>query len=162
MKHFALVAAVALLSTQTASAAAPQWGKIGTIGIGMLRAAVVEQQGFGVSDSCTGVGCATVGQYGKLQVQFSNGRVTDIDCAAPGSLAGTGCPAGFTLPDGVTLGTPVPYRTNWNGYTRYTPTEPQYDLFYWRRTVNESGRRIHVYLVVEKGHIISIAESDRA
>ncbi len=150
---------IALTASVSARVAAPAWGKIGGIGVGMLQDAVVEQHGLGERDSCTGEGCADVRYYGRVQVSFEHSRVVSVDCTAPGSLAGRGCPAGFALPDGLALGTPVPYRKHWRGYVRYTPQEPQYDFFYWKKSVRVGGRAIGVYLIIEKGKVIGITEA---
>jgi hypothetical protein len=80
-------------------------------------------------------------------------------CTAPSSLAGRGCLAGFALPDGVALGTPVPYAKRWRSYIRYTPRDAQYDLYSWKKQVRVGGRLIGIYLTVEKGKVISIGES---
>ena len=142
-----------------ARAAAPTWGKIGGIGVGMLQNAVIEQHGLGERDSCTDKGCEDVRYYGRVQVVFEHGRVSSVNCAAPGPLAGRGCPAGFALPDTVSLGTPVPYQKQWRGYVRYTPQEPQYDFFYWKKSVRVGGRVLGVYLTIEKGKVIDIMEA---
>jgi len=142
-----------------ARTATPAWGKIGALGIGMLEQAVIYHQGLGRQESCTSKGCADVRGYGTVQVVFEHGRVASVDCAAPGSLAGRGCPAGFVLPDGVALGTPVPFASSWRGYVRYQPPDAQYDLFSWKKQVRLGGRAIVVYLTVEKGRVIGIGES---
>jgi len=159
---FGTVIAVALSAVVVAvpaHAAAPVWGKIGGIGVGMLQDAVIYHYGVGERDSCTDKGCADVRYYGKVQVVFEHGRVAAIYCTAPGSLAGRGCPPGFALPDRVALGTPVPYAKRWRSYTRYTPRDAQYDLYSWKKQVRVGGRLIGIYLTVEKGKVISIGES---
>jgi hypothetical protein len=154
----ALILALFATFAAPAAAGAPVWGKIGNIGVGMLQEAVIEQNGLGEQQGC-GQGCVDIRYYGKVEVEFKGGRVVSISCAAPGSLAGRGCPAGFALPGGVELGTRVPYRKQWRGFSRYVPATPQSDLFYWRRYVRVGGRRIEVDLVVEKGRVIDITES---
>jgi hypothetical protein len=151
---------LAVLGAASSAHAAPSgWGKIGGIGVGMLQDAVVYHYGVGHRNSCADKGCADVRYYGKVQVVFEHGRVASINCAAPGSLAGRGCPFGFALPDGVALGTTVPYAKRWRGYVRYTPQEGQYDLYSWKKQVRVGGRLVGVFLTVEKSKVVSIGES---
>lgn len=162
MKWFVLLGlffATAAIAPATALSAAAAWGKIGGIGVGMLQDAVIYQHGLGQRDSCTDKGCLDVRYYGRIQVIFKHGRVASVDCAALGSLAGRGCPAGFVLPDGVSLGTPVPYGKHWHGYVRYTPQDQQYDFYSWKKYVRVGGRVIVVYLTIEKGKVIGILEA---
>jgi hypothetical protein len=154
-----LASLIAFTTSGSAHTTTPAWGKIGGIGVGMLQDAVVYRYGLGHRNSCTDKGCADVRTYGKVQVVFKHGRVASIDCASPGPLAGRGCPLGFVLPDGVTLGTAVPYAKHWRGYVRYTPKDSQYDLYSWKKQVRVGGRLIGVYLTVEKGRVIGIVEA---
>jgi hypothetical protein len=140
-------------------AATNQWGKIGGIGVGMLQDAVIYQHGLGQRDSCTEKGCADVRSYGRVQVTFVHGRVSSVNCSAAGALAGRGCPTDFVLPDGVKLGTAVPFAKRWRGYVRYTPQEPQYDFYSWKKSVRVGARLVGIYLTVEKAKVVAIVES---
>jgi hypothetical protein len=152
------VASVVLLAASPADGATASWGKINNFGLGMLQNAVYEQHGFGTSGSPRFYTSYRVGG-GRIDLLFKHGRVSAVSCSASGPPGGGGCPAGFALPDGVALGSPVPYRSPWHGYARYTPQEPQYDFFYWRKAVRVGGRTLHVYLLVERGKIVSISET---
>jgi hypothetical protein len=151
-------AAAAAGVAQAAPSDAASWGKMSGFGLGMLQDAVYQQHGFGTSGGPKFFTSYRV-EGGRVDLMFKHGRVTDLNCSAPGPLAGGGCPTGFTLPDGTSLGTKVPYRSPWHGYSRYTPQEPQYDFYYWRKSVRSGGRIVHVYLITERGKVTSIAEA---
>ena len=142
--------------TSTANGATPQWGKIGGIGIGMLQNAVYQQHGFG-SSGRPGSYTRYRLQGGEVEIGFVHGRVAGVNCGALGGEAG--CPQGFALPDGVTQHTHVPYKSPWKGYARYTPQQPQSDFYYWRKVVRAGGRPLHIYLITERGKVLSIAEA---
>jgi hypothetical protein len=154
-----LVVNLALVAIPSHANAAPStWGKIGSFGLGMLQDAVYEQHGFGSSGGRKFYSSYRDGG-GRVDLLFKHGRVSEVGCSAPGSVAGGGCPSGFGLPDGVSLGVAAPYRSPWRGYARYVPPEPQYDLYYWKKVVRTPARLVYVYLVVERGKVISIGES---
>jgi hypothetical protein len=153
-----LICALTRVGAGASLAVEPVWGKMGGIAVGMLQEAVIYNQGLGHRESCTDKGCADVRDYDGVQVIFEHGRVGSVNCAAPGPLAGHGCPNGFVLPDGVALGTRVPFGKSWRGYIRYIPPDAQYDFFYWKKHVRIDGRLIGVYLMIEKGKVIGIGE----
>jgi hypothetical protein len=147
--------AVAVAATSVA-AATSQWGKIGEVGVGMLQDAVYQQHGYGSSGQPQFV-TSYRERGGQVDVLFKHGRVTNVSCSEA-NAGGRGCPAGFALPDGVALNMPVPFRTPWRGYTRYVPPDAQFDFYYWRKAVRVGGRLLHVYLMTERGKIVSIGE----
>lgn len=143
---------------RAAPAAPNPWGKMAGFGLGTLQDAVYEQHGFGTSGQPNFETSYRVAG-GRVDLFFKHARIAAVNCAAPGPLAGGGCPAGFALPDGIALGSRVPYQSPWHGYSRYNPEQPQYDFYYWRKAVKVGARVVHVYLITERGKVTSIAEA---
>jgi len=159
---FCAVAALSISSVMLASAStlATPWGTIGGIAVGTPQTTVVEQRGPGVHYNAPCPICVDLRYYGRVLVEFQHQRVLHVGCAAPGPMAGRGCPRGFALPDGVALGTSVEPRSPWRGYARYIPSiGGEYDFVYGKKSVRVAGRTVWVYLVVEKGRVIGVTES---
>jgi hypothetical protein len=96
--------------------------------------------------------------YGSVEVSFVGHVVRSLLCATP-ELMGRGCPPGFALPDGVSLGTRVPEQpTHWHGYVRADAHPSQYAT--WNKAVpGRGGNHIDVFFSLYRDKVVAMGES---
>lgn len=130
------------------------WGMIGPFQLGMLQSAVYKTHGYGsTGEAWPWTSYRVAG--GTVKVGFLlRRRLSDLSCATPGFPQGGGCPKGFQLPDGVAVGTLVPARSPWRGYTRSRSSQRL-----WEKTVRTATRRISVTIFAMQGKVVFIGES---
>ena len=96
----------------SARSVTPSWTKMGGIGLGTLRDAIEYRRGKGRPLNAYTKDVVTYRvPGGRVGVAYANGRVSSLWSSDPV----------FELPDGVVIGTLVPYRRvggTWNGYRR--------------------------------------------
>ena len=153
----ALIAvSLTLLATPVSSGATrPVWGTMGGITMLTPETTVIAQHGRGER---IGGKMTDDRYYGSVEVSFVGHVVRSLLCATP-ELMGRGCPPGFALPDGVSLGTRVPEQpTHWHGYVRADAHPSQYAT--WNKAVpGRGGNHIDVFFSLYRDKVVAIGES---
>jgi hypothetical protein len=80
--------------------------------IGATERAAIYELGDGHGRICFTKSCTHyygVYDHGRIQMTIDHGHVVSLNCAAPGGMAGHGCPKKTGFPSGVQLQTRIPF-----------------------------------------------------